>query len=137
MLSYLEELKPDFEIVTDPRDRYEMLIDIGKELDSFPDSEKKEENKVHGCVSGVYVSIVKKDTVVQIKGFSESMIVRGYVKILIEALKGMTAKQILKAEKKIEEFIEETGISQSLVATRANAFGNIYSLIKTKVAALD
>ena len=137
MLSHLEELKPDFDLVEDPRDRYEMLIEIGKELESFPEEEKTDVNRVPGCVSGVFLSIKKEDGKIAMKGTSESLIVKGYVKIILETLNGLTAKEILEAEGKIKQFIEDTGIYKSLVETRANAFGNIYQTIKEKVSSLS
>lgn len=136
MLSHLEELKPDFDLVEDPRERYEMLIEIGKELEDFPEELMTDENRVPGCISGVFVDVKLNNETVEIKATSHSLIVRGYVKILLDTLNGMSKYEILDAETAIQKFIEDTGISQSLVATRANAFGNIYQTIVEKVKKL-
>ena len=81
-------------------------------------------------------TFLQVDEKVKITATSHSFIVKGYVKILLDTLNGLTAKEIINAESKVQKFVEDTGISNSLVATRANAFGNIYQTIQKKVSAL-
>ncbi len=137
MLETLKKLQQDFELIESERDRYEFLIEIGKELPIFPERLKTDENRVPGCISGVFVHVEKHDNKIRVQGISHSLIVKGYVKILLDALNELTSREIIDAEPIIKDFIAKSGVSESLVATRANAFGNIYQTIKEKVKALS
>ena len=55
-----EELIENFSYLTDWEDKYKYLIELGEQMPAFPESEKKEENKVLGCQSQVWM-IYKKE----------------------------------------------------------------------------
>lgn len=112
------------------REKYELLLDLGKELGDFPRDERVESNKVPGCVSEVYVAVeIDADGHVQIWAESGSLIVRGFCWLLVAGLSGRSAEEILASRELLANFALKTGIDAGMVASRANAFMNIYQKI--------
>ena len=131
---YFDHWSEEFSQLTDRREMLEVLIELGKELPEFPQGEKTSQNKVPGCISGVYMSTKLEHGKLQFKGYSESLVVRGYVKLLCEGCSNVSPKEFLEhAEPIIEKFLKETKISASLVASRADAFGNVFRFMKEQV----
>lgn len=128
---YLEELKEIFSLCPTQRDKLEALVDLGKELKELEQEKRTPERKVPGCVSEVFIETVKnEDGSITFIGCSQSHIVKGYLVILFTFLKGCTSQEVIEAESAIEQFINETSLAQSLIASRANAFGNVYKFMK-------
>lgn len=128
---YLEDLKGTFSLCPTQRDKLEALVDFGKQLVELEESKRTSERKVPGCVSEVFIETIKnQDGTITFIGCSQSHIVKGYLVILFTFLKNCTPREIIEAEDSIKVFIEETGLAQSLIASRANAFGNVYTFMK-------
>ncbi len=125
--TYLTETAELLTSLPDRRDLLESLIDLGSELETFPPELETDENYVPGCTSNVWIyTEMQPDGTVKIQGKSEALIVRGFVKILIDALSGLTPEELKQTPPLIEQFVAETKISESTLATRANSFGLIY-----------
>jgi cysteine desulfuration protein SufE len=130
---FLDGIQEDLSLMSDQKERLELMVELGRKLPHMPVERKVPKNKVPGCVSNVYVDVRKNnDGTLAFFGSSESFIVRGYVYILIHVLSGLKAKEVISAGPLIESFVEETGIAKSLIATRANAVGNVYRMMVEK-----
>ncbi len=117
----------------DVMEMYRHLTDLGKGLVELSAVEKIPENFVQGCTSNVYISGRLADGRMVYGGSSEAHIVRGYVAILVQALSGLSPADILAfSQPVIEAFAEGTNIRATLTPSRANAFGNIYKLMRQK-----
>jgi len=116
----------------DGEEKYTAIMDFGDEIPVIENHLITEQNKVPGCVSGVYISHEFIDGRIYFKGRSDSVIVKGYLSLLIQALSGLTSKDIENTEQCIETFVEKTNISKSLTPSRANALGNIFKMMKEK-----
>lgn len=132
MKSYLDELAQELNIL-DQEELLEMLIEMGKELPDLDSDYKIDENKVHGCMSEVWIFCKKVDENVFVYGDSSSMIVKGYVAILQNSLSGLTKDEILSTKQTIMAFLRATKINSNMTASRADAFSNIYNHILEKV----
>lgn len=128
MYSYLDELAEELNIL-DQEELMEMLIELGKELPDLEEDYKLDENKVQGCMSEVWIVTKIVDDEVYLFGDSSSMIVKGYVAILVNALSGLKVSDILKTKEKISAFLDSTNINSNMTASRADAFSNIYNHI--------
>jgi cysteine desulfuration protein SufE len=127
---YLDETAEILMSFPDRRDMLGALVDMGKELPEFPEELRTSHNLVRGCASEVWVVVDVSDEMnVRILATAEAYIVKGFVKILLDALSGLSAHEILESRPIVEDFVERTGLSQSMLATRANAFGNVYQAI--------
>ncbi|MDA1197149.1 MAG: SufE family protein [Nanoarchaeota archaeon] len=133
---YLKQEQELLTLVPTKREMLELLVEYGKQLGDFPKTEEKEENSVPGCVSNVYIIASIKANKIHFQARSDSLIVRGYLYIIIKALEGLTAEEIINIQPTIEEFLKVTKISESTLHSRANAFGNIYRVMKDKAITL-
>jgi cysteine desulfuration protein SufE len=125
----LNRIVERFKRRTDPKQRYEQLLWYGKKLQELPESEKIPENKVHGCVSQVYITAHLDEGKITYQGDSDAHLVKGLVALLIEGLNGLTPEEILQVK---PDFIKEMGLDVSLTPSRANGFYNIFQLMKKK-----
>ena len=106
----------------DPKRKYEYILWLGKNLKE-PDSKIfDEENKVHGCVSEVYVKANIKGGKLSWEGYSDALITKGLLAFLISGLDELAPEDVVKINKK---FIEDTGLKGSLTPSRSNGFLNI------------
>jgi cysteine desulfuration protein SufE len=130
----LSRIVERFKRHTNPKQRYEQLLWYGKKLTELSDSAKIPENKVHGCVSQVYITAHLEEEKVIYQGDSDAQLVKGLVALLIEGLNGLTPGEILQVT---PDFIKETGLDVSLTPSRANGFYNIFQLMKKKALLLQ
>lgn len=131
MLDYLDKIVKPLSVLPQ-RDRLEFLIELGKELKELNNSLIVDSNKVAGCISNVYVVALLVDGKVQFKAQADALIVKGYVAILVNALSGLSIDEVLGAREKIEKFIEDAHVNESLTPSRANAFANVYAFMCKK-----
>ncbi len=132
--TFLEEMAEELNFAKsiDRNEMYKLLIGYGNAMPEFPEERMVEENFVKGCTSNVYIHSELKEGRVLFSGKSDAMIVRGYLAILIEALSGLSPEDVLKSESIIEKFTTDTDVKASLTPSRANAFGNIYRMMRQK-----
>ena len=83
-----QELIDDFAMFENWEDKYEYLIDIGKKLKPLDPIYKKEELKIKGCQSSVWVHSYLEDGKVFFEGDSDAIIVKGLVSMMIMVLSG-------------------------------------------------
>ena len=138
MTAYLRDMTEDLNASADldQMEMYRLLTQLGNEMEGLSEEGNVDENFVEGCVSNVYVEDHIDGDVIRFRGSSESHIVRGYLAILVEALSGLTPRDLVThSEAAVSEFAERTNIRASLTPSRANAFGNIYKLMRAKAEA--
>lgn len=124
----IDELKS----VDDLTEKYEVLIEMGKEVPDIPAQMKKPECVVHGCQSLVHIySDLDEQGHIQFHGYADALIVNGLLALLVLGLSGLTPGEFLDIN---PDFIKQTGVVQSLTPSRVNGFYNIYE--KMKVEAL-
>lgn len=98
-------------------DKYEYIIDMGKKLPVLADEYKKDENKVKGCQSTVWLVADYSDGRVFFKADSDAMIVKGLVSMLIRVLSGQKPDDIIHSKL---DFIKDIGMMSHLAQTRSN-----------------
>ncbi len=112
------------------RKRYEYLLFLAKKLPLLPEDALSNSIKVKGCISQVYVLGELKNGRVSWKGYSDALITKGMLSLLIKGLDNLTPNEILQIN---PSFISATGLKTSLTASRVNGFMNIF--LKMKVQA--
>lgn len=122
-----QELIDDFAMFETWEDKYEYLIDLGKKLAPLDESFKKEEYKIKGCQSSVWIHSFQKDGLVFFEGDSDAMIVKGLVSMMIMVLNGQTPGTIVNADL---EFINTIGLSSHLAQTRSNGLRSMIKQMK-------
>lgn len=132
-----DQLAEDFDTLDDWSQRYEYLIDLGKQLLPVPDSERTEANRVHGCQSRVYLSARRNPVRHDVMDFladSDADIVRGLVALLQKVYSGQKAADILAFD--IQAFLRRLGIDEHLALTRRNGLAEMVKRIRLLAAAM-
>ena len=112
-----DEIIEEFEDLTDWMDRYQLLIDLGSELEPLDDKYKTESNLINGCQSRVWIQAAYKDGLLYFTADSDALIVKGLIALLIRVLSEHTPQEILDSEL---YFIDRIGLSDHLSPTRSN-----------------
>src|SRR5215216_2954659 len=112
-----KEIIEEFSLFDSWDDKYEYIIDLGKKLPPLEEQYKKDENKVRGCQSTVWLVADYKDGRIFYKAESDAMIVKGLISMLIRVLSGQKPDDIVNAPL---NFIREIGMMTHLAQTRSN-----------------
>jgi cysteine desulfuration protein SufE len=122
-----DEIVDEFSLFDNWEDKYEYLIDIGKKLPQLEDVHKKEDNKIRGCQSTVWMVSEYKDGRIFYKADSDAMIVKGLISMLIRVFSGQKPADIVAADMK---FIDAIGMSTHLAQTRSNGLRSMIKQMK-------
>ena len=112
-----DEVIEEFEGFDDWMDKYQMLIDLGNDLEPLPEQYKTEQNLIDGCQSRVWVQCDMQDGLMHLQADSDALIVKGIVALLLRVLSDHTPQEILSADL---YFIERIGLREHLSPTRSN-----------------
>ena len=112
-----DEVIEEFSDFDDWMDKYQLLIDLGNQLEPLPEQYKTESNLIDGCQSRVWVQADYVDGKMMITAESDALIVKGIIALLIRVLSGHTPQEILDSEL---YFIDEIGLKDHLSPTRSN-----------------
>jgi len=112
-----KEIVEEFSLFDSWDDKYEYIIDLGKRLAPLEDQYKKDENRVRGCQSTVWLVADYANGKVFYKAESDAVIVKGLISLLIRVLSGHTPDEIINAKL---DFIREIGMTTHLAQTRSN-----------------
>ena len=119
-----QEIISDFNLFSDWTQKYEYLIDLGKELKVLDAKHKTEENLIKGCQSNVWLIAKKEKNSIVFTADSDAIMTKGIIALLIKILSNQTTKDITNCDL---FFIKKIGLSEHLSATRANG---LLSMIK-------
>ena len=150
-----DEIIEEFEYLDDWMDKYQMLIDLGGELEPLPEQYKTEQNLIDGCQSRVWIQadyvdgrllfsaesdalIVKGLIALLLRVFSghtpvfqaesDALIVKGIVALLLRVLNDQRPEDVLNADL---YFIERIGLHEHLSPTRSNGLLSMVKRIRT------
>jgi len=125
------EIIEEFSMFDDWMEKYEHLIELGKDLPIIEDSHKLEENLIKGCQSRVWLNAESSDGNINYTADSDAIITKGIIALLVRVLNKQPATEIVNAKL---AFIDEIGLKEHLSPTRSNG---LVSMIKQmKVYAL-
>jgi len=128
-----EEIIEDFEIFDDWMQKYEFLIDLGKELTPIEEQYKIEDNLIKGCQSRVWLHAEEKNGSIVYSADSDAIMTKGIIAILLRVLSNQKSEDIINADL---SFIDEIGLKEQLSATRANGLVSMIKKIKLFALAL-
>jgi len=112
-----QEVVDEFAMFSDWQDRYEHLIELGKDLPVIAPEKKTDENIVRGCQSRVWLNAEYINGVVHFTADSDAMITKGLVALLIRVLNDRTPKEIMETPL---TFIDAIGLREHLSPNRSN-----------------
>ena len=88
----------EFEDFTDWMDKYQMLIDLGNELEPLEEQYKNEQNLIDGCQSRVWLQCDNVDGKLIFTADSDALITKGIIALLIRVLSNHTPQEIIDAD---------------------------------------
>jgi cysteine desulfuration protein SufE len=122
-----EEIISDFSVMGSWEDKYEYIIQLGKELPLISEEYKTPENLIKGCQSRVWLHTELKDGKLFFTGDSDAVITKGLVSLMIYVLSGHTPQDIAAAD---IYFINAIGLSSHLSPTRSNGLLSMLKQMK-------
>ena len=124
----VEELLEEFQEMEDWDERYEYIVELGRELPTLASEHQDAANLVSGCMSTVWMVTQSPESApetINIMADSDSLIVKGLIVILLSHYSGLSARQIL--DKDPNELFEQLGLSSHLSPQRKNG---LFSMVK-------
>ena len=127
----LAEIYEKFEDLEDWEERYEFILDLGRELPPLPVDLQTEQNKVHGCMSTVWMVVDPVDSngaaqpQIEIRADSDSMIVKGLIVILLSIFDHKTSAEAVTQD--AQQVFARLGLNQHLSPNRRNG---LFSMVK-------
>lgn len=121
------EVVDTFSMYDEWLDKYEYLIDLGKNLEAYPEECKNEDKLIKGCQSRVWLDYKVQDGKIYFKADSDAIITKGIISLLISVYSGRTPEEIASSD---FGFIEKIGLKENLSPTRANGLASMIATIK-------
>lgn len=121
------EVVDTFSMYDEWLDKYEYLIDLGKNLEAYPEECKTEDKLIKGCQSRIWLDYKVQDGRIYFKADSDAIITKGIISLLISVYSGRTPEEIASSD---FGFIEKIGLKENLSPTRANGLASMIATIK-------
>ncbi|MAY70277.1 SufE family protein [Halomonas litopenaei] len=112
-----QELLEEFELFDNWMDRYQYIIDMGKALPAFPDEQKRDELKIQGCQSNVWMHHERQGDTLHFAAISDAAIVSGLIAVLMRIYNDRKPSDILATS---PHFLKDLGLDKHLSPTRSN-----------------
>lgn len=126
-----QELVDEFSLFDNWVDRYQYIIDLGKQLPPFPPEWQTEAYRLHGCQSQVWLRTEADGDRLRFQAISDSAIVSGLIAILKRVYDGRRGAEILATP---PDFIGRIGLDQHLSPTRSNGLAAMLGAIRAAAA---
>jgi cysteine desulfuration protein SufE len=116
--------------IDDWSEKYQAIMDFGRELPELDAKYKTIENKISGCQSRVWVDLDLTERLVRISGEADSRLVQGLLAIIIEIYQNKTPEEILKQN---EDWVIELGLDKNISMIRRLGMNSIIKNIKKRL----
>tara|TARA_B100000989_G_scaffold49384_1_gene32447 strand:+ start:1529 stop:1951 length:423 start_codon:yes stop_codon:yes gene_type:complete len=122
-----DQIIDEFDFFQDWSEKYQYLIDLGKNLPEYNDNYRIDSNLIRGCQSKVWLNSSFDNNIVIFEADSEAIISKGIISLLIRVFSGHKPEDIIAAD---IDFIEKIGLNSHLSQTRANGLLSMVKQIK-------
>lgn len=122
-----EQIVNEFSVFDDWMDKYNYLIEMGKEVPRIDERFKTNNHLISGCQSRVWLHAENKDGKVYFTADSDAVITKGIVNLLIRVFSGQSPEEILDAD---TDFIDQIGLKEHLSPTRSNGLVSMVKQMK-------
>ena len=120
-------LVEEFQMFDDWMDRYNYIIEMGKEVEPIDEQYKTKQYLISGCQSQVWLSAEYQDGKIHFNADSDAIITKGIIAILIRSFSNQHPKDIIDAN---TDFIDKIGLKEHLSPTRANGLVSMVKQLK-------
>lgn len=122
-----QEIIDDFAIYDDWMEKYEYIIELGKDLPLIDPSKKTDDRLIEGCQSRVWLDAAIEQNKLRLTADSDAIITKGIIGLLIRVYDNESPEDIVKSDLR---FISEIGLQEHLSPTRANGLASMVKKIK-------
>lgn len=122
-----DEIIDEFSMFDDWMQRYEYMIELGKDLPLIDESKKTDDRLIKGCQSKVWLDAELKNDMVIFTADSDAIITKGIIAILLRVYSNQNPDDIIDAD---EGFIDQIGLKEHLSPTRANGLVSMVKQLK-------
>jgi cysteine desulfuration protein SufE len=129
-----DEIIGEFAFLDDWMNKYEYIIELGKDLPLIDEQYKTEDHLIKGCQSLVWLHADEKDGKVQFTADSDAIITKGLIALMIRVLSEQKPADIAVADL---YFIDKIGLQDHLSPTRANGLLSMVKQMKMYGLALQ
>ena len=123
-----EEIVDDFSMYDEWLDKYGYLIELGKNLTSYPEEKKTDDRLIKGCQSRVWLDWSMEEGRLYFSADSDAIITKGIISLLISVYSGRTPEEIAADD---FSFLGRIGLKENLSPTRANGLVSMIQTIRT------
>jgi cysteine desulfuration protein SufE len=121
------EIVADFAIYDDWMEKYEYIIELGKDLPLIDPAKKTFDRLIEGCQSHVWLDAAIVGDKIRFTADSDAIITKGIIGLLIRVFDNETPENIAKSD---VHFIQEIGLQEHLSPTRSNGLASMVKKIK-------
>ncbi len=127
----IKDLKSEFDILDNPMDKYQHIIDLGKNKAAISEDIRSDNNLIKGCVSQAWMYMESKNTPVKIITDSDALIVRGLLSILEKLVNNSSIEEIRNLDG--SKILNDIGLGYSISSQRTNGFVGAINKIKMEI----
>ena len=125
----INELIEDFSYFESWEDKYQYLIDLGRNVPKMDENLKIDQNKLKGCQSVVYFSSFFNDNgTITFVANSDAAIVQGLIALMLRVFSEKKPQEIIDTD---INFLEKIGLDEHLSPTRKNGLSSLITSIKS------
>jgi cysteine desulfuration protein SufE len=129
-----QQIIEEFDLFEDWMDKYNYIIELGKELPLIDPKYKTQQYLIVGCQSQVWLHASYENGIITFTADSDAIITKGIVNLLIRVLSGRTPKEIMEAPL---NYLDQIGIKNHLSPTRSNGLASMIKQMKIYAIAFD
>src|SRR5450432_2101874 len=129
-----DELIEEFSMFGDWMEKYENIIQMGKELPLIKEQYKKDENLIKGCQAKVWLHADYQNGVIIFTADSDAIITKGLVSMVVRVLSNHTPNEIVQSDL---YFVDKIGLREHLSMTRSNGLLSMIKQMKMYARALQ
>jgi cysteine desulfuration protein SufE len=129
-----DELIEEFSLFGDWMEKYENIIQMGKELPLIEEQYKKDENLIKGCQAKVWLHADYNNGLIIFTADSDAIITKGLVSMVVRVLSNHTPEEIVQADL---YFVDAIGLKEHLSMTRSNGLLSMIKQMKMYALALQ
>ncbi len=122
-----QEIISEFSMFSDWMQKYEYIIELGKELPLIETQYKTDDNLIKGCQSRVWLHAEMIENTIKFSADSDAIITKGLVALVVRVLSDEQPQAI--AESNLH-FVNDIGLNEHLSQTRSNGLASMIKQMK-------
>lgn len=122
-----KEIIEEFDLFEDALDKYELIIEMGKQMSVLAEMYRTDELLVKGCQSQVWLRAYKADDKIFYEADSNTVITKGIIALLVKILSGESAQAILAYDLHVIDAIQ---LKEHLTSQRSNGLASMVQKMK-------